>query len=152
MGNPLGLLNFGDIGSGVSDLFGAQGDAAEGKAYAQAATIASQNAALEAESTKIQEAQNTRQTYQVLGAQQAIQGASGFAQTGSARSVYANSAAQSALNRQVIQVQGTIQENAYKAAAEAYTGQKEAAYAAQDAGVANGIGGILGGILGIFGI
>lgn len=145
-------LNFGDIGTGISDLFGAAGDKAEANAYGTASKIALQNAQLEQESTRIQEAQTSRQVFQTIGAQEAGVGAGGFAEAGSARSLLANSAAQGALQKQVIQVQGAINENAYKAAAAAYTGQQQAAIAASKASTGSGIFSFLGGVAGLFGL
>lgn len=145
-------INFNDIGSGVADLFGAAGDTAEANAYKEAATLANQNAELEQQSTAIQTAQANRQIYQTLGAQETGVAGGGFAETGSARALFMNSAAQGALQKQVLEVQGGINVNAYKEAAAAYTGQQQAAIAASQAGVAGGIGGILGGIGGLFGL
>jgi hypothetical protein len=142
----------GSIGSGIGDLFSASGDQAEANAYGEAATIATQNAELEVQSTKIQEAQSNRQVYQTLGAQESGVAAGGFAETGSAKALFQNSAQQGALQKQVLEVQGTINENAYTAAADAYKGQQQAAIAASEAAQASGVGGILGGIASIFGI
>ena len=148
----LGGLNFGDIGTGISDLFGAAGDQAEANAYGTAAQIANQNAQLEAESTAIQQAQTNRKIYQTLGAQQAGVAAGGFSSTGSARALLQNSAQQAGLQKQVLEVQGDINVNAYKQAAAAYTGQQNAAIASSKAGTGAGIFSLIGGVAGIFGL
>ena len=145
-------LNFGDIGAGISDLFGAAGDKAEANAYGKAAALATQNAGFEAESGAIQQAQTNRKIFQTVGAQETGVAAGGFSQTGSARSLFANSAAQGALQKQVLEVQTDINVNSYKAAAEAYKGQQAAANMAAKAGTVGGIASLIGGVAGIFGL
>lgn len=139
------------IGSGIGDLFSASGDRASASAYRKASKIATQNAELEVQSTQIQEAQSSRQVFQTLGAQEADVAGNGLTESGSARALFASSASQGALQKQVLEVQGQINENSYKAAAAAYTGQASAADAAASAATATGIGNIIGGTVGLFG-
>lgn len=140
------------IAGGIGDLFSAEGDQAEAHAYGEAETIAKQNAQLEVQSTAIKEAQSNRQVYQTVGAQEAGVGAGGFAETGSARSLFQNSAQQGALQKQTLEVQGTINENSYTAAADAYRGQADAANAAATASQVAGGASVVGGVLGLFGL
>lgn len=142
-----GLAAAGDILGGVSNFFGdqsqakafgyeAQGDAAEAKAYGQAATYAEQNAQISAESTKLQQYQQERQSLQVIGAGQAAAAANGGTGGGSAQDILRGSVAQGALTKQVIGEQGIINETAYHEQAAQYTGMQNAAIAAQEAAIA----------------
>lgn len=134
-------------GQAISDLFGAAGDAAEGKAYKQAATYATENAQLEQESTAIQQAQLQRKITQSLGGQIAQEGAANLT-GGTARYLYANSLSQGALAHGLLAVQGKVNENSYREAAAQYNGMASAAKAAQGGGIfggfLSGVGSILG--------
>src|SRR5690348_16037358 len=84
----------------------AQGDILEGQAYGEAATLAGLNAQYTAASTRIQQVQADRALYMTLGGQRAAAAGSGSSGGGSAHDILANSAAQGALNRQVLTEQG----------------------------------------------
>lgn len=144
--SPAGGLNFGLIGSGISDLFGAAGDADEANAYAKASTLATQNAAYAKESTGLQETQASRQIYQTIGTQQAQVAGAGFGKGGSSQELLRSSQSQGELTKQVIGVQGNINVAGYQAQADAYTAQKQAAEAATNSGIFGGITNILGGV------
>jgi hypothetical protein len=142
----LGGMNFGLIGAGIGDLFAAGGDKDEENDYKQAASIATQNVAISAESTDIQKTQAQRDIYQTIGSQQAEVAASGTTGGGSAQALLRSSRSQGALQQQQLTVQGQINQNAYKEQAQAYTGEADAAGAAASAATAGGIGSILGGL------
>ena len=145
MASDYGSL-FGDIGGAVSSLFAAQGNAAEGSAYGQAATLAEQNAQIAKTSTAIQEAQAGRQIYKTVGAEQAGIAGAGLASSGTAKDLLASSLQQGALTRATIGAQGQIQQNAYQAQAQSYLGMQQAAQAAAKASQAGGALSALSGV------
>lgn len=138
---------FGDIGGGISSIFGAAGDLKEAAAYGKAASIATQNAKLETESTAIQQAQEGRKIYQTLGAQSAQVGGAGLAASGSALDVLRGSVQQGALQKQLIGLQGAVASNSFSQEAAAYTGMQGAAKAAAGGGILGGIFKIAGAFL-----
>lgn len=140
MADFLGGMNFGDLGGAVSSIFGGMGDLAEAKSYKKAADIATQNAAIANESTRIQEAQAGRNIFQTIGKQQAQVAGAGLAGSGSAIDLLRSSQQQGELTRQLIGTQGLIQQQGFLQEANAYTGMADAAKAA-------GAGGIFGGIM-----
>ena len=142
----MSMPNFADIGSAASSIFGAMGDQAEAAEYKQAANLAEQNVAFEQESTNIQTTQANRQIYQTLGAQTTAIAGAGLANSGSAQDLYRSSVQQGNLQKQVIQIQGGIQENAYREAADAYRAQEGAANSAAMAGFLGGAGQLAGGL------
>jgi hypothetical protein len=151
LGGGLGVggMNAGAIGSGVSDLFQAAGDAAEAKNYASAATLATQNDEFTIQSTKVQQSQAARSIFSTIGAQKTGVAGSGFTESGSALSLLQNSASQGALTHQMIGQQGLITEAGYAEQAKAYTTMKEAANTAETGSVIGGVFNIAAGILGL---
>lgn len=135
-----GGLNFGDLGGAVSSIFGGMGDLAEASSYKKAAQLATQNAAIAQESTRIQEAQANRNIFQTIGKQQAQVAGAGLAASGSAIDLLRSSQQQGELTRQLIGTQGLIQQQGFLQEANSYSGMASAAKAA-------GAGGILGGIM-----
>lgn len=136
----------GNIGGAVSDLFAgfgaatqadlkaqglnlnaqglrlkATGDLAEGSEYDLASTLAAKNEAYTAKSTAIQVKQQDRSTTLQMGGQQAAQAGAGFAASGSGLDILADSAAQGALAKSVLQQQGAITEAGYQEQSDSYT-------------------------------
>jgi len=134
-------VDFGGLGSAASSIFGGIGDLEEGAAYGKAAEYAGQNAELEKQSTDIQEFQAQRKITQTLGGQQAEVASAGFASSGSSLDLLHASAAQGNLTKNLISIQGQVNENGYLEAQAQYKGMADAATMA-------GIGGIVGGVLG----
>ncbi len=129
-----------DFGGAVSSLFASRGSTAAASSYTEAAAIAEQNALLAKTATAIQETQESRQIYKVLGKQRADIGGAGFAQSGTALDLLRDSASQGALTKAMTAEQGAITENSYAAQAGMYSGL---ARAARSAGTGSEIGGIL---------
>jgi hypothetical protein len=136
-------FNFGDAGGAVSDIFGAMGDMSEASAYGQAAKYATQNAQLEQTSTQIQEFQANRAITQSIGATQAATAGAGFTQGGSSGDILRSSAAQGGLTKNLISIQGQVNENGYLEQASQFKGMQSAAQAAAGGGL---FGGLLKGI------
>lgn len=131
-----GGLDFGEIGSGISGLAGGIGSLFEASGYAQAASIAKQNAAITKLSTDIQQTQTARQAFQVMGSQQANVASAGFSEGGSALDLLKSSAQQASLQKGLVAYQGLINQNAWLEKAAADQGMANAA-------TAGGIGGII---------
>jgi hypothetical protein len=142
-------LNFNLLSGGVSDLFGAAGDAAEASAYANAAKIDQQNAQLAQEGGDISKYQEQRKIYQTLGGTQAEVAGAGFANSGSSQDILRSGAQQGALAKAQIQVQTDINVNSYEEQAQANLGMENAAKAASAGGIAGGLLGIVGGLFGL---
>jgi hypothetical protein len=148
-GNSGGLSSsaIGDIGGAAGDLFGALGDQASAGAFREAAAIDTQNEALAGENTQIQEFMANRKVNEVIGAQRAAEGAAGVSGGGSGAYLLRDSMAQGALTKQIIQVQGAVQQNTYREEAEAHEAQAQAASDAATGGffssVFKGIGAAL---------
>lgn len=136
-----------DIGGAVSSLFSSEGNAAQAKDFQGAATLAEQNAQLTAESTKIQELQESRTVAQSLGTTQADVAGAGFTMSGSALDIMKASAQQGSLAKSLINMQGAITENSYAAQAGAYSGAAKAANEASTAGTIGAIGSIGGALV-----
>jgi hypothetical protein len=98
----------------------AQGDLAEASNYDIAATLAQQNEAFTAQSTRVQQAQLDRQITQTIGGQQASVAGAGFASSGSALDIMRDSASQGALARGVLAQQGTITEAGFEEQAKSF--------------------------------
>jgi len=129
---------FTNIGGAVSDLFAgfaattnadlqaqglrikAQGDVAEGQEYDLAASLAAQNAQYTETSTAIQEAQQQRNTTMQIGGQKADIAGAGFAESGSALDILADSASQGALAKATLGQQGLITEAGYEEQQQSY--------------------------------
>jgi hypothetical protein len=99
----------------------------EGDAYAHASELSRQNETLALVSSHIQQTREDRQIYQSLSSQKAAVAASGFAGGQSALALYADSASQGALAKQLIGVQGNITANGYEQEAQASDAQSGAA-------------------------
>ena len=136
-----------DIGGAANDLFSSQGNAAQANDFQSAAQLATQNAALTAASTRIQEAQTTRTIAQTLGTQAADVSGAGFTESGSALDLLQSSAQQGALSKALINVQGAVTENSYAAQAGAYSGEAAAAKEASTAGTIGAIASIGGALV-----
>jgi hypothetical protein len=131
---------FGDLGGAVSSIFGGIGDLSEASAYGTAAKYAGQNAELAKETTAIQAFQAQRKIGQVEGGQQAEVASAGFTNSGSSADLLRSSVAQGSLTKNLISIQGKVNENGYLEAQSQYQGMQANAEAA-------GAGGIFGGIL-----
>lgn len=144
-------MALGDIitagGLAVNDLFSSQGSAAAANSYTGAAALATQNAQLTAESTRIQEAQTARQVSMTLGTQEADVAGAGFTESGSALDLLSSSAQQGALAKALVNTQGAINENSYAAQAGAYTAEAKSANEASSAGVVSAIASVGGALL-----
>lgn len=148
---------FGELGSGISSIFGGIGSeaAASGyrqaaEAYGQAAHIAGQNANLEVYATKIQSAQTERKVEEAIGSETADVAGANLA-GGTAGDLMRSSIQQGALATSIVNTQGAINRNSFLQQAEAYTAMQGEASAAASAASASGLGGILGGALSIGG-
>lgn len=121
----------GDFGTAVSDLYAAQGAAATASADEQAAALEKQNIQIEKESVNVQKTQQERQQYQSMSGTVAEAAGAGLSTSGSISSILRSSAAQGALAKNLIGIQGQIQENSFQAQEVSFTGQAEAAKAAE---------------------
>lgn len=139
MADIAGGLNFGDLGGAVQSIFGAMGDFAEAKSYKKAEDLATQNAGIANESTRIQQFQAQRNIYQTIGKQQAQVAGAGLASSGSALDLLRSSQQQGELTRQLIGTQGLIQQQGFLQEANAYGGMASAASAAGNGGLFGGI-------------
>jgi hypothetical protein len=148
-GQGVGGMNFGSIGAGIQDFFQAAGAKDEANSYAEAATLASQEAEFTKENTAVQNAQADRQVMMTIGGQKTQVAAAGFTGGGSNLALLKSSAQQAALGHQMITLQGGINEAAYAEQAKAYTNMKDAEQTAFNGDVA---GGVLNSIFGIFGL
>jgi murein L,D-transpeptidase YcbB/YkuD len=92
----------------------AQGDLAEASNYDIASTLAQQNEAFTAQSTRVQQMQLDRQVTQAIGGQQASVAGAGFASSGSALDIMRDSASQGALAHGVLGQQGAITEAGFE--------------------------------------
>lgn len=160
-----GNATFTNISGAVSDLLSseatsaslklkAQGDLVEGQNYTLAADLARKNEKYTEESTAIKQTMADRQIYQGIGTEQADIAGAGFAASGSALDLLRDSAAQGALQKEVIAKQGLITEEGYNEQAQSYTNLAQyAAYAAasenDQASQALKSGGINAGIKGV---
>jgi hypothetical protein len=139
-------INFGDLGGAVSDLFGGIGDLTESQGYATAAKIAQSNEQLEQASTAIQETQANRQIYQAQGATQAAYGNAGLAMSGSAQDVLRMGAQQGALKKQILGVQGQINEQNYAEQAQSFSQMASTATTAAAGSFGSGLLSAVGGL------
>jgi len=95
-----------------------------GALYGEAAGIERSNAQVENASTKIQEAQEQRQIYMSTSSAKAAAGGNGLATSGDISYILASSGQQGALTKQLTGEQGSINSNAYLAAAKGFEEQK----------------------------
>ena len=131
---------FSNVGGAVSDLFSAKaygfkakGARIEQGMYNDAAVFADQNAVYTERSTAIKVAQQYRQNLKLIGGQTADIAGAGFAASGSALDILAESASQGAHARQVLGFQGQITEAGYQQQAKALRAQGDAAGVAAEA-------------------
>lgn len=146
-----GSNTIGNIAGAVGDLFSSQATAAglhlkakgsqiAGENYRLAAGLAGENAAFVEGDTNVKTARAERQLY--LGLGQEISGitGSGFrADTGTSLDLLRSSVEQGALERNLINIQGTIQEDAFKEQQKSYN--TLASYSEYAAGVQNEMAG-----------
>lgn len=130
----IGQATFSDFGGAVSDLFAASadrskaaGDLAEAANYDLAARYADQEAFFTKESTAIQAMASERATYQSMSQTRADIAGGGFAASGSGLDILAQSAAQGALQKAVLERQGLITEQGYEEQAQSYRNMESAA-------------------------
>jgi len=128
-----GSSTFNDLAGAVSDLFSSQatatglrlkasGDLAEAGNYDLSADMATQNAQFAEVSTRVKAAMTQRQIYQGIGTETADIAGSGFrTNTGSSLDLLRSSAAEGALNKQLVTEQGQITEAGYNEQAASYT-------------------------------
>lgn len=134
-----GNQTFSDIAGAASDLLSsgtqatglrlkaeagrlqAQGNLVEGTNYDLASTLAAKNAEYSRYSTGVQETMADRQIYMGLGKERSDIAGSGLAESGSALDLLRDSAQQGALQKELIQKQGDIQEAGYNEQATSYT-------------------------------
>lgn len=93
------------------------------RSYIRAEGIATHDAAISRQITRIQEQQNNRQVYQSESATQSEVAGAGFAAGGSGGDILRSSAQQGALAAHLIQLQGRETATAYVEQAQAYKGQ-----------------------------
>jgi hypothetical protein len=98
----------------------AGGDLAEASNYDAAGVLARQNEDYTAQSTRVQEAQLSRQITQTIGGQRASVAAAGFTSGGSAGDIMRDSASQGALARGVLAQQGMITEEGFDEQAKSF--------------------------------
>ena len=117
-----------DISAGISDLYAAKAakakaayDVTEGQEYTLASQLASQNEQFTQMSTAIKDAQTAREIAKSEGATTAAVASGGFATSGSAVDILADSARQGSLTRAVGQEQGLVTEAGYAEQAQSYT-------------------------------
>lgn len=133
-----GTIN--SVGGAVGDLFAAEGYRSKAKGlqfekanYLDAAVMSDKNAEFTELSTGIKVAQLDRSIYKSLGQTTADVAGAGFANSGSALDILADSAQQGSLTRSVTQQQGIINEESYRTQAKAYRNMASAADVAIDA-------------------
>ena len=135
-----GSGTIGSIGGAVQDIFAsdalktkAKGLRLEGENYDRSAGFALQNEKFVETSTAIKQSQLDREIFKTLGGQQADVAGAGFAASGSAIDLLADSASQGALMKAVGAQQGLITEEGYKVQAANFTNMSAAAKLAADA-------------------
>lgn len=139
-GGAFGKDTISGIGGAVSDLFASEGYKSKAKGlqfekanYLEAAGMADKNAEFTELSTGIKLAQLDRSIYKTLGGISADVAGAGFAASGSALDILADSAAQGSLTKSVTQQQGIIDADNYRVQAKSYRNMASAADVAIDA-------------------
>lgn len=174
-GTGISSATFSNFGGAVSDLFAgfgasksadlqaeslrlkAKGDLAEADQYDLASSLATENEKYTETSTAIQEAQQARNATMQIGGQEASIAGAGFAESGSALDILADSARQGALAKEVLGQQGLITEAGYKEQAQSYTmmastarataaGEEDIANKTEEAGKISEFGDVAGAI------
>lgn len=126
-----GNATFANAGGAVADLLGgkataaglrlkAHGDRVEGDLYSDAADLAQQNEEFTRQSTAVKLFQQERESYKILGGQQADIAGSGFMDSGTALDLMRDSASQAALSHALIGQQGNIAEEGYQQQAKSF--------------------------------
>lgn len=135
-----GTGTIGSLGAAVQDLFSAdthrmkaKGLSLEAENYDAAAGYALKNEKFTELSTAIKTSQLDRDLYKTLAGQAADVAGAGFAASGSALDLMADSARQGALTRAVTTEQGLITEEGYKVQAQSFKNMGEASKLAADA-------------------
>lgn len=148
-----GLGTAGDIrnaatsfGAAADALFAKQGHKLSAQGYREAAASSRKNESYIQQSTEIKMMQADRAITKTLGGQQADIAASGFALSGSALDIIADSMRESALTKELIDTQGDIDLNNAQAQTRAYDLQ---AMAAETAGKRSGLSTIINGVAGL---
>ncbi len=109
-------------GGAVSSLFGAKGARESGASYDEAAGFALRNRDIARQATAIKQAQDERNIFKTIGKQRAQIGEAGFAESGTALDLLADSASQGALTKALTTEQGVIAENSYAEQAAQFSG------------------------------
>lgn len=137
---PFGAGTFNSIGAAANDLFSidthrtkAKGLRIEAGNYDRSAGFSEQNSKFTEMSTGLKTMQLDRDLFKSLGGITADVAGAGFASSGSALDILADSARQGALTRAVATEQGLITEEGYKVEGENYKAMGEAARMAADA-------------------
>lgn len=145
---------FSGLGGAVQGIFGgvaanktASGYAASAAGYAKASQIAAQNEQISRVGTSIKQLQASREIFRALGGQQADIAGAGLKATGSALDVIRASAAEGALTRQLIGLQGSIEALGYRQEAESYASMAQSAAASGSASKSSGLGSTIGGLI-----
>lgn len=135
-----GNATFADAGGAVSDIFGglaglqrAKGYRAEAAGFTRAAGLAGENVDLEKVATSVQETQSERKALKIIGGQMSDVAGAGFASSGTALDLLAESNRQASLEQALIGTQGEIQEHAYEQQQTSFLAQAEAATSAAKA-------------------
>jgi hypothetical protein len=113
--------------------FKAKGNRLEAKNYDEAAAFSEKNALYEKMATEVKLTQLDRDIYRATGGTEADVAGAGFAASGSALDILADSAQQGALTRAVTLEQGLITEEGYKQQAKSYRTMAESSRIAADA-------------------
>lgn len=129
-GGPNISGGFNSAGMAVSSIFGAKASRAMAQgyrdsagSYSRAAEMARENAQIAEKSTDLKLLQSERQIFKTIGGQQADIAGAGFAASGTALDLLADSTRQGELTQSLIELQGEIDVNAYLSQATAYEGQ-----------------------------
>lgn len=127
-------------GGAVADLFAmrgakfkAKGNRLEAAQYDRSAAFSEKNALYEKMATEVKLTQLDREIYRSQGGTAADVAGAGFAASGSALDILADSAAQGALARAVTLEQGLINEEGYREQAKSYRTMAESSRLAADA-------------------
>lgn len=147
-----GASTFTNLGGAVSDIFGsfgskkmAEGDRLAAGMYGRAAGISRQNETLQKFATGIEETQQAREAFKVIGKQIAGVAGAGFESSGSALDLLRSSSSQAAVANQLVATQGQIQMNTYEEQAIGYDAMQQAALTKAEAEDSAAAGQLIGG-------
>lgn len=145
---------FSGLGGAVSGIFGgiaggqqAKGYKAAEAGYLNAAQRSRENAFLSAEGTSIKQLQASREIFRVLGGIRSDVAGAGLKQMGSAGDILRSSASEAALTRQLLGLQGSIEQRGYEQEAESYQAMAASAATSASASKSSGIGSTIGGLI-----